>query len=122
MQFLTLAVAALASLALVAGAPIEKRSQRGKATYYYQNGQPGSCGGYAGDNDRVVAISSKFKSARKCGGKLKITNTSNGKSVTARIADTCPTCAKYDIDLSVGAFKALGSMSKGVLNVDWYNM
>jgi hypothetical protein len=26
--------------ALVAGAPIEKRSQRGKATYYYQNGQP----------------------------------------------------------------------------------
>jgi hypothetical protein len=72
MQFLTLAVAALASLALVAGAPIEKRSQRGKATYYYQNGQPGSCGNYAGDNDRVVAISSKFKSARKCGGKLKV--------------------------------------------------
>ena len=25
--------------ALVAGSPIEERSQRGKATYYYQNGQ-----------------------------------------------------------------------------------
>ena len=75
-----------------------------------------------------------------CGKTVKITNTANGKTITARVADTCvspscrsslapqltlpplcrcPGCGYGSLDLSEGAFGALGSYSSGVLPIAW---
>ncbi len=49
-----------------------------------------------------------------CGKSLVITNTNTGKSVTAIVADACPTCdAAGSIDLSQGAFEALDTLEDG---------
>lgn len=56
MQFLV--IAALAGTALSA-VVAEKRytTHNGVATYYTQDGNPGSCGDYHSDSDYIVAIS-----------------------------------------------------------------
>jgi hypothetical protein len=52
-----------------------------------------------------------------CGQKVKITNKSNGKSVTATVADLCPGCSYGSLDLSTGTFKAIGDLDTGVLPI-----
>ena len=56
------------------------------------------------------------------GTKLKITNLENGKSVVAPVLDRGPYTMKggkynREIDLSLGAAKALGAVEKGVIPV-----
>ena len=67
--------------------------------FFYQNGNAGACGKVHGDDELIAAIdhelwgdSSFSNGSSTCGKKVKITNTKNGKSVTATIADVCPTC------------------------------
>jgi rare lipoprotein A (peptidoglycan hydrolase) len=50
-----------------------------------------------------------------------ITNTENGKTVKVLVADECPTCNnKQSIDLSTGAFRALGgTVSEGIFPIAW---
>lgn len=48
-----------------------------------------------------------------CGGQIKITNTQNQETVTARIADECPTCDAQSLDLSVGAFTKIATEQQG---------
>jgi rare lipoprotein A (peptidoglycan hydrolase) len=51
---------------------------------------------------------------------VKITNTANQKSVTAIVADACPTCAnKQSIDMSVGAFTQIALEATGQINIAW---
>lgn len=45
-----------------------------------------------------------------CGKWVVVTNTANGKSVRAQVADTCPGCAYGSLDLSVGAFDQVSSL------------
>ncbi|KAI8365698.1 RlpA-like double-psi beta-barrel-protein domain-containing protein-containing protein [Choanephora cucurbitarum] len=40
-------------------------------------------------------------------------------SVRVKIVDTCPPCAKGDIDLSVGAFGKVGSYIDGRIPITW---
>jgi len=93
------------------------------ATYYYQNGNAGSCGDYNSDDAIIVAVKSGIMGSQLCGKSVTLRNTATGKSITAKIADTCPTCENQGIDLSKGAFEALlpdgAGLGQGVTNVDY---
>ncbi|BGP29342.1 hypothetical protein JCM10296v2_001081 [Rhodotorula toruloides] len=92
----------------------------GKATYYYQYGVAGSCGNNNSDDSYIIALSyTQVDGGSHCGQKVQITNTANGQSIEATVADTCPGCQWGSIDLSVAAFKALGSLDSGVLPIQW---
>jgi rare lipoprotein A (peptidoglycan hydrolase) len=56
---------------------------------------------------------------KHCGQRVYITNTDNGKSVAATVWDTCPGCGHESLDLSTGAFNAIGAESTGVLPIVW---
>ncbi|ASU86248.1 septal ring lytic transglycosylase RlpA family protein [Nocardiopsis gilva YIM 90087] len=53
------------------------------------------------------------------GTMVKVTNPSNGKSVTVRINDRGPYVAGRCLDLSTASFTSIASSSQGVVNVDW---
>ncbi|ORX36521.1 RlpA-like double-psi beta-barrel-protein domain-containing protein-containing protein [Kockovaella imperatae] len=99
----------------------------GQATFFYQNGNPGACGNYHDDSYPLVAIDQAWwpgwqsgNSSPYCGQWVNIVNTDTGASVTAQVQDVCPTCANGNsLDLSVGAFTAIGSESQGVLPIKW---
>ncbi|CAO1619914.1 unnamed protein product [Sympodiomycopsis kandeliae] len=111
------AVAAMASFA--AAAPAKRASHTGTATWFHQNGNPGSCGDYHSDSDYIVAVSGAHHSASNCGKQVTISY--GGKTATATIADTCPTCPGfYDLDLSTGLFQHFDSLDKGVMTIDWW--
>jgi rare lipoprotein A (peptidoglycan hydrolase) len=100
----------------------------GHATYFYQAGNPGACGQYHSDSDRIVAIDSNgywgnnFGSGSSyCGRWVTITNTNNGRTTTAMIADVCPTCVSDNsLDLSVAAFTDIASESDGMVPISWH--
>ncbi|KAL7005399.1 hypothetical protein EMMF5_005097 [Cystobasidiomycetes sp. EMM_F5] len=95
-------------------------SYYGRATWYEQNGQPGACGNYNNDYAYIVALDSSAYSWSNCGRKVVIQNTSTGKTITATVADECPTCGGYgNLDLSIGAYSALGDLSSGVFGIAW---
>lgn len=93
----------------------------GKATFFYQGGAYGACGIIHQDGDKIVALAmarygSGSNNAPDCGRQVEITNTDNGKTVVATVADACPGCANFNsLDLSVGAFDAIGDQATGVL-------
>ena len=51
------------------------------------------------------------------GTRLRVTNQSNGKSVTVVVSDRGPFIAGRDLDLSIGAFSRIASPSQGVARV-----
>ncbi|KAF7792963.1 hypothetical protein EIP86_004066 [Pleurotus ostreatoroseus] len=98
----------------------------GKATWFYQNGVAGACGTVHAETDKIIALDTALYGntgvqSQYCGKSLIITNKSNGKTVTATVADACPTCESADsIDLSQGAFEALADLSVGEFDVEWH--
>ncbi|PIA89365.1 hypothetical protein CB0940_07412 [Cercospora beticola] len=130
MQLILLATLAASALA----SPIVERgpAHNGVATFFYQNGNAGSCGEYHKDSDYIVAISDKspFTYNAHCGQTVTIKNTGGGdnnygvgKTISAKVVDTCPTCNKDHLDLSTGAFKALtgGQLDPpGQFNIQWH--
>ncbi|QRV85995.1 hypothetical protein RhiJN_14013 [Ceratobasidium sp. AG-Ba] len=102
----------------VEGSVLEKRiTHSGKATWFEPN--QGHCGKWNNRNDLIVAISTPmYYESDHCDQYIKIK--ANGKTVYAKVRDSCPPCKKYDIDLSPAAFKKLGiSLDKGVQKVQW---
>ncbi|GAA5884903.1 hypothetical protein JCM16303_005342 [Sporobolomyces ruberrimus] len=99
---------------------------KGIATYYFQGGVAGNCGKVNPDSAMIVALDYRLygdlsKQSKYCGKSLTIKNTANGKSITATVADSCPTCeSKYSLDLSEAAFGAIGDYDTGVLPIEWY--
>ncbi|WVR03802.1 hypothetical protein IAU60_000798 [Kwoniella sp. DSM 27419] len=97
----------------------------GFATFFYQGGNAGACGTVHSDNDKVIAIDQAWwpdfsQPSQYCGKWITITNSNNGKSVTAQVADVCPTCVSDNsLDLSVGAFTAIASESEGSVPITW---
>ncbi|KAM0752405.1 barwin-like endoglucanase [Meredithblackwellia eburnea MCA 4105] len=91
----------------------------GQATFYYQGGVAGSCGTVHGDYDYIVAMNTAQNPGSHCWQYVQITNTQNGRSVRAQVVDTCPGCGYGSLDLSVGAFNAIGDASQGVLPISW---
>ncbi|KAK4705386.1 hypothetical protein P7C70_g829, partial [Phenoliferia sp. Uapishka_3] len=134
MHFISFLAVLVSLVALSSSAPIPRRGRRpwksvqkssskgtysGQATYFYQEGGTGACGSVRKDSSYIVALNTAQYSSGNCGKKVKITNTSNGKSVTATVADECPGCASHSLDLSTGAFDSIGDEDTGVLPIKW---
>ncbi|GAA5954489.1 hypothetical protein JCM8115_004607 [Rhodotorula mucilaginosa] len=93
----------------------------GQATFFYQDGNAGACGTTHQDSDRILALQTEmYGSGQDCGRTVTITNTSNGKSVTATVADECPGCSSSaSLDLSTGTFDAIASEDTGEVPITW---
>jgi len=97
----------------------------GEGTYYLQNGNAGACGTVHPDSAKIVALDIDLygddsKASQYCGKSITITNTNNGKSVQAIVADACPTCGKWgNVDMSVGAFTEIATEEEGEVPISW---
>ncbi|KAG0315704.1 hypothetical protein BGZ99_007310 [Dissophora globulifera] len=98
----------------------------GKATWFTDS--YGSCNiNWNGNDEPIVALNAHQMGAQSwgnpaCGREVQIINKSNGKTVQARIVDKCPgdECAFGSLDLSPAAFKQIGDLSTGILNIEWH--
>lgn len=122
MQFTTsfvAAVAALAATAFAAPTGVEKRDVRtGTATWYTQDGTAGSCGNYNSNDAMIVAVSQDHHDAANCGKTITISY--GGQEQVATIADTCPGCGFYDLDLSTGLFQKFAGLDQGEMEISWW--
>ncbi|KAF9561268.1 hypothetical protein EC968_005812 [Mortierella alpina] len=97
----------------------------GRATWFTHT--YGACNEkWDGESEPIVALNAHQMGAASwgnpvCNKKVRVTNKSNGKVVVARIVDKCPgnECAFGSLDLSPAAFKQLGDLATGVLNIEW---
>jgi hypothetical protein len=101
-------LALLSLLGLALAAPVSETEQglekrithTGQATYFYVG--LGACGNWNVDSDPIVALNSAQYQANNggnCGQWLAITNTQNGKTVNAYVADECPSCGDGSLDM-----------------------
>lgn len=98
----------------------------GDFTYYTDSGY-GACGWQINAaTQNLVAISYQwFTSANPnndqfCTNNVCVRVDYNGKSVTVPVADKCPSCDKYHLDLSETAFQQLAPLSVGhVYGATW---
>ncbi|KAF9907430.1 hypothetical protein BX616_000416 [Lobosporangium transversale] len=109
--------------------PIDKFSpsvkHSGKATWFTHT--YGACNiHWDGYKEPTVALNAYQMGAASwgnpaCDRRVRVTNKKNGKSVEARIVDKCPgdECAWGSLDLSPAAFKRLGELDTGILNIEW---
>ncbi|KIM89189.1 hypothetical protein PILCRDRAFT_813101 [Piloderma croceum F 1598] len=102
-----------------ATAELAKRTNHyGTATYF--DAGLGACGYHDTGSDHIVAMGINHYKGY-CNRWIQVTNTDNGKTVTAKIRDLCESCADSNrIDMSTSAFSAIGAKSEGVLNVVWH--
>jgi expansin (peptidoglycan-binding protein) len=97
---------------------------KGHATYFYQNNTPGACGIVHQDSDYVVALDYRTygntsQRSQYCGRKVAITS-DTGKTLTATVADACPTCDMAgSLDLSEGLFAAFHDLGVGLFDITW---
>ncbi|KAG0205714.1 hypothetical protein BGX28_002732 [Mortierella sp. GBA30] len=100
----------------------------GRATWFTDS--YGACNEkWDGQTEPIVALNAHQMGTSSwgnpaCGKQVHITNKSNGKTVVARVVDKCPgnECAFGSLDLSPAAFKELGSLAAGILNIEWNYM
>ncbi|KAG0047632.1 hypothetical protein BGZ83_007337 [Gryganskiella cystojenkinii] len=99
---------------------------QGKATWFTHH--YGACNHYwNGYKEPVVALNAHQMGAMSwgnpvCSRRVRVTNKDHPeRSVVARIVDKCPgdECAWGSLDLSPFAFKRLGHLDTGVLNITW---
>jgi expansin (peptidoglycan-binding protein) len=97
------------------GEPLEAS---GEATYYAADGS-GNCSFDPSPGDlRVAALNTEdYAGSAMCGACVNVVGPDG--SVTVRIVDRCPGCAKGDIDLSESAFAAIAPVSAGRVPVQW---
>ncbi|CAE6532464.1 unnamed protein product [Rhizoctonia solani] len=95
------------------------KGRSGQATWYKPG--LGNCGGYNKATDMIVALPmSVYSGGKYCGKRIKITNTSNGKTCYATVVDSCPGCAPADLDVSPSVFKKISkSLDDGVARINW---
>ncbi|KZV73719.1 hypothetical protein PENSPDRAFT_574126 [Peniophora sp. CONT] len=124
-RFTLFVVALFALFSIVLAAPVEvelekRTTHTGQGTYYYPG--LGNCGWTNDSNDMIVAMSKEFydnNNGGNCGQSLTITW--GGKSVTAKMVDSCPGCSYGSLDMSPAVFKKFASLDKGVLsNIKWH--
>ncbi|KAI8330864.1 hypothetical protein BC941DRAFT_325620, partial [Chlamydoabsidia padenii] len=98
----------------------------GEGTYYEVPGV-GSCGKPDTDDELVVAVNrDQMKNGAnpnmnpECEKHVVIIG-DQGKTATARVVDTCPTCKKGNLDLSPRVFKIVcGKLAKGRCKIKWH--
>ncbi|KAG0286341.1 hypothetical protein BGZ96_009540 [Linnemannia gamsii] len=90
----------------------------GRGTWFTDS--VGSCGTPFDTNDMIVAMNeAQMGGTSMCGKTVRIT--SGGKTVTARVTDTCPSqyCNSGSLDLSKAAFSKLAPLGTGVISINW---
>ncbi|ORZ14463.1 RlpA-like double-psi beta-barrel-protein domain-containing protein-containing protein, partial [Lobosporangium transversale] len=90
----------------------------GRGTWFTD--KVGSCGTPFDTNDMIVAMNAhQMGGTSQCGKTVKIH--SGGKTVTARVTDTCPAqfCAPGSLDLSQAVFKQFAPLTQGVVQIQW---
>ncbi|KAG0033801.1 hypothetical protein BGZ81_007270 [Podila clonocystis] len=101
-------------------------THRGKATWFTHH--YGACNYYwNGYKEPVVALSARMMGPESwgnpfCGRRVRVVNRNHpGRVVIGRIVDKCPgdECAFGSLDLSPAAFRQLGHLDTGVLNITW---
>ncbi|KAG0007647.1 hypothetical protein BGZ82_005234, partial [Podila clonocystis] len=97
---------------------------KGRATWFTDS--YGSCGeNWDGYSEPIVALSAQMMGVQAwghpaCNKRVSITLRDDpSKTVTARVVDKCPgnECDYGSLDLSPAAFKQLGNLDTGVLNI-----
>ncbi|ODN92817.1 hypothetical protein L198_05613 [Cryptococcus wingfieldii CBS 7118] len=94
----------------------------GQATYYTVTGTGSACEVTVTDDDYIVALNQpQYTDSDHCGDTVTITNTENGNTATARVADECPGCDSGSLDMSPGLFGALNDddYDEGVFAITW---
>ncbi|KAG0040477.1 hypothetical protein BGZ82_002193 [Podila clonocystis] len=139
-----LAIVATAALAMVSSVPVTVRhttateiptteiaaassepiittaggSYSGRGTWFTDT--VGSCGTPFDTNDMIVAMNAAMMGGTaQCGRTVRVEH--GGKSVTARVTDTCPAqfCSSSSLDLSQAVFKQLAPLETGVIDIQW---
>ncbi|CAO3662932.1 unnamed protein product [Rhizopus stolonifer] len=94
----------------------------GDGTYYTPG--LGSCGIDNSESEMVAALNAPQMNNPAnpnknplCGKYINVHGPKG--SVKVKIVDTCPPCKKGDVDLSVGAFKYVGSYEAGRIPISW---
>ncbi len=91
MQFATLVSLAIAAGSAAASPALQKRCGGGQATYFATG--LGNCGWYNQASDFIVALpTSTYAGGSLCGQQITIRNDANGRTATATVADSCPSC------------------------------
>ncbi|KAF9358042.1 hypothetical protein BGX34_009103 [Mortierella sp. NVP85] len=98
----------------------------GKATWFTDS--YGACNEtWDGQSEPTAALNAHQMGAASggnpvCNKRVSILNKQNGKTVVARIVDKCPgnECAWGSLDLSPAAFRSLGDLNVGVLDIEWH--
>ncbi|KAF9403230.1 hypothetical protein BGZ94_004677 [Podila epigama] len=99
---------------------------QGKATWFTDS--YGSCNiHWDGYKEPIVALSAQMMGVQSwghpaCNRRVQIRLRDNpSKTVTARVVDKCPgdQCSYGSLDLSPAAFKQLGDLVTGILNIEW---
>ncbi|BGP17143.1 hypothetical protein JCM10213_005233 [Rhodosporidiobolus nylandii] len=87
---------------------------------YTTIGGIGSCGTRYSATDLVAVLSaSQLNKSVKCETLITVKNSSNGKTVKAKVVDSCSSCKSGSLVLSSAAFDKLASRSAGSIPVTW---
>lgn len=112
-----LAASAVLLIPLTAGAA-HAATYSGRGSWYDPG--LGGCGTTNTASQLVVAIPQQNFSSAQCGKTVQVTY--GGKSVIAKVADSCPACGANDLDLSPAVFQALAPLAVGVEPITWKYM
>jgi expansin (peptidoglycan-binding protein) len=93
----------------------------GEGTYYDATGA-GNCGFDPSPNDLMVAAMNHpdYGTADWCGACVEVSGPDG--TVTVRIVDQCPECAKGDLDLSPQAFELIAPLPAGRVAITWHEV
>jgi expansin (peptidoglycan-binding protein) len=90
----------------------------GEGTYYAADGS-GNCSFDPSPGDLMVAAMNQADYAGSAACGACITADGPRGSVTVRIVDRCPECARGDVDFSEQAFAKIASVSAGRVAISW---
>ncbi|ABC30409.1 Endoglucanase C-terminal domain/subunit and related protein [Hahella chejuensis KCTC 2396] len=90
----------------------------GEGTYYFYNGG-GHCSVPVPAMFTAAMNQTDYNGSQACGGCVKVTNRNNGKSVVARVDDSCPGCNPGDVDLTDAAFAQISPLEAGRIPISW---
>ncbi|BGP17142.1 hypothetical protein JCM10213_005234 [Rhodosporidiobolus nylandii] len=83
-------------------------------------GGVGSCGTRYSATDLVAVLSaSQLNKSVKCETLITVKNSSNGKTVKAKVVDSCSSCKSGSLVLSGAAFDKIASRSSGNIPITW---
>jgi expansin len=97
--------------------PLSAAPKDGIATFYDADGSGNCSFERSGDLDVVAMAMPEYDASAACGGCLRVTGPRG--SIVVRVVDSCPPCAKSDVnlDLSASAFAKIAEPSEGRIPV-----